>query len=148
MEDFEFFCVFCGQSLCASLDLAGTIGECPTCLSMVPIPRGGSPGSELALEGVAHCPEILSIEIVYRCEHCRKPLQVDARWQGLTHDCPACAVETRIPRWSGAAPDRSQPGGSPRAHPAHLTPDEVEFLTTLSGTEQRGQGPPMIVALK
>ena len=148
MEDFEFFCVLCGQSLCASLDLAGTVGECPTCLSMVPIPRAGSQAGELPLEPVAPCPEILSIEIVYRCEHCHKPLQVDARWQGLTHNCPACAAETRIPRWSDAPPDPAQPGDTPRAHPAHLTPDEVEFLTTLNGMEQRGQGPPMITALE
>lgn len=143
MEDFEFFCVICGQSLCASLDLAGGVGECPTCLSMVPIPGYGSQTREAGWSTDAVSPEILSIEIVYRCEACGKPLQVDARWQGILHDCPECAAETRVPKWSGALGNSSKPSSPPASHPAHLTADEVEFLTCLTDPHRNGERSPI-----
>jgi hypothetical protein len=120
------------------MELAGSVGECPTCFSMVPIPGFGSQTGEIRTEADAGSPRILSIEIVYRCDACGKPLQVDARWQGIAHDCPACAAETRVPRWTGGP--FSKPNGAPPAYPAHLTPDEVEFLTSLNGAG--GKGPP------
>jgi DNA-directed RNA polymerase subunit RPC12/RpoP len=145
MEDIEFFCVICGQSLCASLELAGTVGECPMCLSMVPIPGYGSQAGKIGGGDDAASQRILSIEIVYRCDACGKPLQVDARWQGTAHDCPACSAETRVPRWTGSPQALSKPTGPPAAYPAHLTAAEVEFLTSMNGAGGKRSAAPIRV---
>jgi DNA-directed RNA polymerase subunit RPC12/RpoP len=138
VEDIAFYCVICGQILYASLDLAGGVAECPTCLSMAPIPPDTCRRQARMRAGPKFFPgAFLSIEIVYRCEACGKPFQADARWQG--HECPQCAVEAPVPKWADAPVTLSRASAPPR--PMRLTPDEVEFLTGPERIENEPQEP-------
>ncbi len=61
---------------------------------------------------------ILSLEMIFLCQHCDCHIQIDARGEGHAVNCPRCTQETVVPRWSGHEPGE-----------VTLSDAEVEFLT-------------------
>src|SRR6188472_599795 len=98
MNEIQFFCNVCGASLSARAKSAGGFCDCPHCRRVAPIPVS------VDHTGPAYPPDILGIEIRFRCHCCGRKLRVDARNQGESFKCPACSGPTKVPCWSGALP--------------------------------------------
>ena len=126
MDEIHFYCVICGESLCARATSAGGFCECPRCLRVVPVP--GFPAGLLSPSagcGPAFLPDILEIEIKFFCDACGNKIRADARLQGHTRDCPVCHGLTKIPAWGGTLPlgPLAAMSGGPLSH------EEREFLS-------------------
>jgi hypothetical protein len=132
MDEIHFFCVICGESLCAKAKSAGGFCDCPRCERVVPIPGYPSDPGRLVNSAPAYSPRILAIEIKFLCDHCGSRLRVDARCQGRMRACAVCREETKVPEWSGGQP--SMPLDElftfQTASLARLSAEEREFLST------------------
>ncbi len=131
MDEIPFFCVICGESLCAKAKSAGGFCDCPRCQHVVPIPGYPQRPGQFGYPTAAYMPGILAIEVKFLCGHCGSRLRVDARCQGLMRACSVCREQTLVPKWSGAPQPaaaeevltfQTEPLGS-------LTAEEREFLS-------------------
>jgi hypothetical protein len=127
MSSILFFCAVCGEALTAERSFAGKVMECTRCQRSVPVP--GFP----TMRGVSGCtavypPEILSIDVIFRCRGCCAKLVVDARLEGREFDCPKCHAPVRAPLWSRPAMASTDAGTPTRGRPL-LTPEEIGFLS-------------------
>jgi DNA-directed RNA polymerase subunit RPC12/RpoP len=123
MADIRFHCVICGNGLEITSDLAGGVMECPSCLRVVPVPSLLTCPYEDAGCQPALPPDVLAIEIKFRCATCATKLRLDARWEGRMVTCPVCTTEIRVPEWSRP----SRPPAGPAVTP--LSAAEIEFLS-------------------
>lgn len=131
MDEIHFYCAVCGESLSALHGSAGGFGECPQCLRVIPIPGfPARPGEPADCAGVFP-PHILGIEIKFLCDACGNKIQVDARRQGLTLDCPVCHRPTKVPAWGSAPPPgtRREVLTRPAGPLVRLSAEECEFLS-------------------
>jgi len=128
MDEIHFYCVICGESLCATPENAGGFCGCPRCLRVIPVP--GFParpdGAPEAAE--AFSPDILGIELKFFCGHCANKVQVDARRRGQTLECPVCHEPTKVPDWRGTVPPPREDERLPRTPAVRLSSEEREFL--------------------
>lgn len=112
-----FYCAICGSSI-TTATADDWLAECPRCEHVVPVPAPLSSTPEFAEALRVLPPGVLALEVKFRCQSCEGKLQIDARFEGCSIDCPRCAKKTRVPVWSRAEPP-----------PQLLSPDEIEFLT-------------------
>lgn len=96
----RFYCVICGTALTVGADSTDEATECPSCLSVVPLPkRTGLSGSPAGL--LPHDPPQASdLDLKFLCTACKNRLRVDARLEGRKISCPVCNERTTVPRWS------------------------------------------------
>ena len=112
-----FYCAICGSKI-TTATADDWLAECPSCEHVVPVPAHFSNTPEFAEALRVLPPGVLALEVKFRCQSCERKLQIDARFEGCSIDCPSCAKKTRVPVWSRA-----------EAPPPLLSPDEIEFLT-------------------
>jgi hypothetical protein len=90
-------------------------------------------------------PKILAIQLVVRCENCLATFQLDARWEGMTVDCPFCQTPAKVPKWSHACALNSEKARTSTAsNRVQLTSPEIDFLSASDdGHEEKplGAGP-------
>jgi DNA-directed RNA polymerase subunit RPC12/RpoP len=130
MEQIEFYCAVCGDTLPASPDSAEVPKTCPACSSLAPVAIESVQNAEAADGSEVFVSELLSIEIRFRCGACRQKFQVDVQWAGMILDCPLCRALTKVPKWSGA-PAQSDGSDGSAGYLAQLTQQEVEFLSAV-----------------
>lgn len=144
MDKINFFCALCGESLRVRKEIAGGFCDCPRCARVIPVPgfpaRPGQPAEYAAV----FSPDILGIEIKFLSSCCGNKLQVDARQQGVTLDCPVCQKQTKVPAWGGELPPAQPAEASSRASArmVRLSAEEVEFLST----PMKDSGPGLLAA--
>jgi len=102
MADIHFFCALCGRGLTLSDKHAGELVECDGCQHVVPVPGFAPPKGGLRDWLPAFPPEILAVEIKFRCGACATKMRIDARWEGRRLKCPHCGTDGRVPTWSRA----------------------------------------------
>jgi transcription elongation factor Elf1 len=122
MSAIEFHCVFCGEKMHASPELAGRIAECSACWREVPVPGFPSGGRSSGCLP-AFREEILRLDVNFLCRACRARLVIDGRWEGQAVDCPVCQAALTVPVWSGqAVADAPRQAGA-------LSQEEIHFLS-------------------
>jgi len=85
---------------------------------VVPVPAPISVAPEFA-EAMGVLPAgVLALEVKFRCGGCSCKLQIDARYEGRSVECPECRHEARVPIWSRRL-----------APPGRLIAAEIDFLT-------------------
>ncbi len=131
MNEIQFFCVICGQGLCARLGSAGGFCECPRCLRVVPIPGYPASPSVPTAQAAVYSRDILEIEIKFFCNCCGNKIRADARFQGQKIACPVCHERTKVPAWGGQLPPLAADEKAARtATPvARLSHEECAFLS-------------------
>jgi Zn-finger nucleic acid-binding protein len=114
MSTVHFFCAICGSALTSDARLERPWAECPKCEHVIPVPIAASSSGPLEVfpRGV------LALDVSFLCPACDCKLQIDARWEGRSVNCPKCDEATTVPWWSRRA-----------ATPVRLSADEVDFLT-------------------
>jgi peptide subunit release factor 1 (eRF1) len=70
---------------------------------------------------------ILALEVKFLCPDCNVKLQIDARLEGQTVNCPKCQHEICVPHWSAAPVTRKHQ--QPATPTAELSEAEIEFLS-------------------
>lgn len=136
MEQIEFYCAFCGDSLRAPPDSAGAPIRCPACHSLGSVPLKPVQSEEAADGSKVFSSELLSIEIRFRCGACRQKLQVSMQSAGKILNCPACRALVKAPKWPGALAQRHA-ADSPTSYLAELTLQEVELLSAVPDEDER-----------
>lgn len=102
MDEIHFFCVICGETLCAAPENAGGFCGCPRCMRVIPVPGFPARPAGAPEAAEAYSADILGIELKFFCVHCANKVQVDARRRGQTIECPVCHEPTTVPDWRGA----------------------------------------------
>ena len=140
MTETRFFCAVCGTALKAAAESPDNLVECHSCSHVVPVPNRVKTGRT---PGCAHVfpPDVLAVEVKFRCGSCKNKLRVDGRWEGRSVKCPQCGARLTVPRWSGTPGDDAPPlrgASSPNAIPTtQLSTAEVEFLSEPAATRPK-----------
>lgn len=126
MSAVHFYCVICGAPIFRGAHSTRPLVECPKCAHVVPVPDAiGLPEGE-TLRVLP--PGVLALEVVFQCSECDCEIQIDARGEGQTVDCPQCAQPVTVPYWSRRAPTA-----------VALSAAEVDFLTEPEFTAENGR---------
>src|SRR6478735_1939317 len=105
MNEIEFYCSVCGASLSARAQSAGRYCVCPECRRVTPIPVSPAPAF------ASYTPDLLGVEVRFRCHCCGRKLRVDccgrkirvdARSQGEALECSACSGPPKLPARNGS----------------------------------------------
>jgi DNA-directed RNA polymerase subunit RPC12/RpoP len=132
MPETRFFCAVCGTALKAAAGSADDLVECPSCSCVVPVPSRVKIGCTAAGAHVFP-PDVLAVEVKFRCGGCKSKLRADGRWEGRSIKCPECGAKLSVPRWSSAAVEESPSLRDALAPLATAMPclssAEVEFLS-------------------
>jgi len=132
MDNLSFSCVSCGHIMTIGREFSGARVECSECRQLTAVP-GLRMGSVRKLDPEAVLPpEILGIEIKFRCEHCSSKLMSDFRWQGRTIDCPRCERRVQVPRCTEVLTESEAVSAHSSSSPApRLSPEELAFLSEM-----------------
>jgi DNA-directed RNA polymerase subunit RPC12/RpoP len=118
MSTVDFFCAICGMAMTAQSTSDRRLAECPRCAHVVPIPAAVGVAPELSDPMGVLPAGVLALEVKFKCHSCGCKMQIDARWEGRSVECPKCKRGVEVPYWSRKAPGKGQ-----------LSAAEIDFLT-------------------
>lgn len=126
MSTAHFYCVICGAPIFRGAGSTRPLVQCPKCAHVVPAPDAVNLADASTMRVFPR--GVISLEVIFRCEECDCHMQIDARAEGSSVNCPRCSREVAVPRWSG------------RATSVELSAAEIDFLTGLEPVARDAHG--------
>lgn len=110
----------------------GSVSECPACSRLMPVPP--KPADHPDEWPTLYPPNVIAVEIIFRCPACEARLSIDVSNAGTQVQCPPCKQTITVPQVT--RPPTSRRTETARVNlplVARLSPQEIEFLSAITG---------------